>query len=142
MRGDSNRVLDTLPDSPYPGKELASHGFRESLRSDIFILGIIMVVLGPVLVAGAASSCLFTILSGNIFACANVLPVFIGGGALFVAGIITCLVGVIVSEPNPRPHPPAGSMSAPQAGSVTCKKCGRVNAFGLFSCPFCGQTSS
>ena len=30
----------------------------------------------------------------------------------------------------------------PQTGQVTCKKCGRVNTFGLFSCPFCGQTSS
>jgi hypothetical protein len=70
------------------------------LRSDIFILGIIMVVLGPVLVAAAASSCLLTILSGNVFACANVLPVFIGGGALFVTGIITCIVGVIMPEPT------------------------------------------
>ena len=112
------------------------------MRSDIFILGIMMVVLGPVLVAAAAGSCLLTILSGNVFACANVLPVFIGGGALFVAGIITCLVGVIVSEPSPRPRLPSGPVSAPQTGQVTCKNCGRVNTFGLFSCPFCGQTSS
>jgi len=60
-----------------------------------------MVVLGPVLTAAAASSCLLTILSGNVFACANYLPVFIGGGALFVTGIITCLVGVIMPEPYP-----------------------------------------
>src|SRR5216117_2361266 len=142
MRRDSNRVLDSLPTHPdSPGRN-ASPGFRERLRSDIFILGIMMVVLGPVLVAAAASSCLLTILSGNVFACANVLPVFIGGGALFVAGIITCLVGVIVSEPNPRPRPPSGPISPPQTGQAICKKCGRVNTFGLFSCPFCGQTSS
>jgi len=140
---DSNRVLDSLPAHPRLAVERnASYGFRERLRSDIFILGIMMVVLGPVLVAAAASSCLLTILSGNVFACANVLPVFIGGGALFVAGIITCLVGVIVSEPNPRPRLPSGPVSAPQTGQVTCKNCGRVNTFGLFSCPFCGQTSS
>jgi hypothetical protein len=101
-----------------------------------------MVVIGPVLVAAAASSCLLTILSGNIFACANVLPVFIGGGALFVTGIITCLVGVIMPEPNPRPRLPSGPMVTPQTEQVTCKKCGRVNAYGLISCPFCGQISS
>src|SRR5437016_13432126 len=101
-----------------------------------------MVVLGPVLVAGAASSCLFTILSGNIFACANVLPVFIGGGALFVAGVITCLVGVIVSEPNPRPRPPSGPALSPQTGQVICSKCGRVTTFGRCSCPLSCQTPS
>jgi hypothetical protein len=112
------------------------------LRSDIFILGIIMVVLGPVLTAAAASSCLLTILSGNVFACANYLPVFIGGGALFVAGIITCLVGVIMPEPFARSRPPPSlTTTTPQPSQVVCKKCGRVNAFGLFSCPFCGQTA-
>jgi len=111
------------------------------LRSDIFILGIMMVVIGPVLTAAAASSCLLTILSGNVFACANDLPVFIGGGALFVAGIITCLIGVIMPEPQPRPRPPPGSTNTPQTGQVVCKKCGRVNAYGLFACPFCGQTA-
>ncbi len=110
------------------------------MRSDIFILGIIMVVLGPVLTAAAASSCLLTILSGNVFACANVLPVFIGGGALFVAGIITCLLGVIMPEPYARPRSPTGSMATVQSGQV-CKRCGRVNAYGLFACPFCGQTA-
>jgi hypothetical protein len=100
-----------------------------------------MVVLGPVLTAAAASSCFFTILSGNVFACANYLPVFIGGGALFVAGIITCLVGVIMPEPQPRPSQSSGAITTSQAGQV-CKKCGRVNAFGLISCPFCGQTVS
>jgi hypothetical protein len=100
-----------------------------------------MVVLGPVLTAAAASSCLLTILSGNVFACANDLPVFIGGGALFVTGIITCLVGVIMPEPYPQPRPPPGQMATSISGQV-CKKCGRVNAFGLISCPFCGQTAS
>ncbi|HWY27916.1 MAG TPA: hypothetical protein VNW25_01525 [Candidatus Sulfotelmatobacter sp.] len=109
------------------------------MRSDIFILGIMMVVIGPVLTAAAAGSCLLTILSGNVFACANDLPVFIGGGALFVAGIITCLVGVIMPEPYPRPRTPSGPISQFQPGQVTCKKCGRVNSFGLFACPFCGE---
>jgi hypothetical protein len=100
-----------------------------------------MVVLGPVLTAAAASSCLLTILSGNVFACANDLPVFIGGGALFVVGIITCLVGVIMPEPTPSPRMPATPMGNAQAGQI-CKKCGRVNTFGLISCPFCGQTTN
>ena len=112
------------------------------MRSDIFILGIIMVVLGPVLTAAAASSCLLTILSGNVFACANDLPVFIGGGALFVTGIITCLIGVIMPEPYPQPRTSSGQMSRSQTGQVTCKKCGRINAFGLFACPFCGERAS
>lgn|GEM_PF-3721200 len=112
------------------------------MRSDVFILGIIMVVLGPVLTAAAASSCLLTILSGNVFACANVLPVFIGGGALFVTGIITCLVGVIMPEPYARPRPPSTQSATTQVGQVTCKKCGRVNTFGLFACPFCGERVS
>ena len=112
------------------------------MRSDIFILGIIMVVLGPVLTAAAASSCLLTILSGNVFACANYLPVFIGGGALFVTGIITCLVGVIMPESHPQPRPPSSTTTASQPGQVTCKKCGRANTFGLFACPFCGERSS
>ena len=98
-----------------------------------------MVVIGPVLTAAAASSCLLTILSGNVFACANYLPVFIGGGALFVAGIITCLIGVIMPEPQPRPLSPSDPVTALQTGQVACKKCGRVNAYGLFACPFCGQ---
>src|SRR6267143_800718 len=98
-----------------------------------------MVVLGPVLTAAAASSCLLTILSGNVFACANDLPVFIGGGALFVTGIITCLVGVIMPEPYARQRTPSAPTATAQTGQVICKKCGRVNAFGLFACPFCGE---
>src|SRR5712691_3779802 len=101
-----------------------------------------MVILGPVLIAAAASSCLLTILSGNVFACANDLPVFIGGGALFVTGIITCLIGVIIPEAQPRPRLPSGPTAKPQTGQVACKKCGRINAYGLFACPFCGQTAS
>jgi hypothetical protein len=112
------------------------------LRSDIFILGIIMVVLGPVLTAAAASSCLLTILSGNVFACAVDLPVLIGGGALFVSGIITCLVGVIMPEPYARPRLPSTAIASTQTGQVTCKKCGRINAFGLFACPFCGERAN
>ena len=111
------------------------------MRSDVFILGIIRVVLGPVLTAAAASSCLLTILSGTLFACANYLPVFIGGGALFVTGIITCLVGVIMPEPYPQPRP-ASSTTTSQTGGTTCKKCGRANTFGLFACPFCGERAS
>lgn len=100
-----------------------------------------MVVIGPVLTAAAASSCLLRILSGDVFACANYLPVFIGGGALFVAGIITCLIGVIMPEAQPRPLSPLDPITAPQISQVACKKCGRLNTYGLFACPFCGQTA-
>src|SRR5215472_4458255 len=99
-----------------------------------------MVVIGPVLVAAAASSCLLTILGGNVFACAVDLPVLIGGGALFVAGIITCLIGLIMPEPTPRPFTPAQGPTTTLAGQA-CKKCGRINTYGLISCPFCGQTA-
>jgi hypothetical protein len=51
------------------------------------------------------------------------------------------LIGVIMPEPQPRPRPPPGSTNTPQTGQVACKKCGRVNAYGLFACPFCGQTA-
>jgi hypothetical protein len=51
------------------------------------------------------------------------------------------LIGVIMPEPQPRPPPPPGSTNTPQTGQVVCKKCGRVNAYGLFACPFCGQTA-
>jgi hypothetical protein len=51
------------------------------------------------------------------------------------------LIGVIMPEPQPRPRPPPGSTNTPQTGQVVCKKCGRVNAYGLFACPFCGQTA-
>ena len=111
------------------------------MRSDIFILGIMMVVIGPVLTAAAASSCLLKILSGNVFACASYLPVFIGGGALLVAGIITCLIGVILPEAQPGPRSPSDPITALQTGQVACKKCGRLNTYGLFACPFCGQTA-
>jgi hypothetical protein len=100
-----------------------------------------MVVIGPVLTAAAASTCLLTILSGNVFACANDLPVFIGGGALFVAGIITCLIGVIMPEPPLQPRQSTSQTGAPETGQVVCKKCGRVNTYGLFACPFCGQAA-
>jgi hypothetical protein len=112
------------------------------LRSDIFILGVMMVVIGPVLTAAAASSCLLTILNGNVFACANDLPVFIGGGALFITGIITSLIGVIAPEPQPRPRNPTdiNTPTNPTTGGAS-KKCGRANTFGLLSCPFCGQTA-
>src|SRR3989440_10740963 len=101
-----------------------------------------MVVLGPVLVAAAASSRLLTIFSGNAFACANVLPVFIGGGALFVTGIITCLVGVIMPGPYTRPPPPLSTTAATPTGQGTCRECGRVNAFGLFARPVGGEAAA
>src|SRR2546425_9103297 len=100
-----------------------------------------MVVIGPVLTAAAASSCLLTILSGNVFACANDLPVFIGGGALFVTGIITCLIGGIIPETPTRPRPPPRATNTPHTRPGVCQKCGSANTHRLFRSPLCGPTT-
>jgi hypothetical protein len=115
------------------------------MRSEIFLLGIIMVIIGPILVALAASSCLGTILSGNVFACISDFAYVVAGGAFFVAGIITAFVGVFASDPVPS-SPTAWStpvvLAAAPGTKVTCKKCARVYDSGQFFCPYCGQRSA
>src|SRR3989442_3560905 len=72
-----------------------------------------MVVIGPVLTAAAASSCLLTILSGNVFACANDLPVFIGGGGpLLPRTIPRAKWGIICPPPNHPSPPPSPKKNA------------------------------
>src|SRR2546426_3845423 len=95
-----------------------------------------MVVIGPVLTAAAASSCLLTILSGNVFACANDLPVFIGGGAPFVARIITHLVGGIKCEPQPPPRPPPRPTNKPHTRPGVCDESGGAHTLGMVRQPF------
>lgn len=101
-----------------------------------------MVIIGPVLVAVSLSSCLGTIISGNVFACLNDVGYVVAGGAFFVAGIITAFVGVFM--PDPTPSPPATwstpvVLAAQPGGKIACKKCGRTYDSGQFFCPFCGQ---
>lgn len=115
------------------------------MRSEIFLLGIIMVIIGPILVALAFSSCLGTILSGNVFGCVSDIAYVIIGGVFFVAGIITSIVGLVVADPAQTTPTTwtAPSFSTPVVGGqVTCKKCGRVYEAGQFFCPSCGQRRS
>jgi hypothetical protein len=113
------------------------------VREEIFLLGIIMVIIGPIIVALSFSSCLGTILSGNVFACVSDIGYVVAGGAFFVAGIITATVGFFV--PDRAPLAPAGAWSTPVAlatppgSQIPCKKCGRVYDSGQFFCPSCGQ---
>lgn len=111
------------------------------MRPVIFFVGIGMVILGPLVTLSAVSSCLGTILSGNILACVNDLVYFVLGGVLFVAGVITAIIGVFVPDPTPALSlsPPTGSVGAQTWVQVICKKCGHPYDSSLFFCPFCGQ---
>ncbi len=112
------------------------------MRSEIFLLGIIFVICGPILTAFAFSSCLGTILSGNVFGCVSDVAYIVIGGVFFVTGIIMALVGVVAPDPVPiQPYGVAATAGvAPRpGGQVTCKKCGRVYDSGQFFCPSCGQ---
>src|SRR5207245_1496221 len=69
------------------------------MRPVIFFVGIGMVILGPLVTLSAFSSCLGTILSGNVFACVTDIVYFVLGGIIFVAGVITAIIGVFVPDP-------------------------------------------
>jgi hypothetical protein len=113
------------------------------MRSEIFLIGIILLIVGPIIVAFAFSSCLGTILSGNVFACISDLAYVVTGGAFFVIGIVTAFIGVFA--PDPAPPSSTTTWSTPVAlaalpgAQVTCKKCGQVFDSGQFFCPSCGQ---
>jgi len=111
------------------------------MRPVIFFVGIGMVILGPLVTLSAFSSCLGTILSGNVFACVTDIIYFVLGGIIFVAGVITAIIGVFV--PDPVPAASTGSLggSVPQQSGlqVICKKCRHGYDSGLFFCPSCGQ---
>ncbi len=111
------------------------------MRPVIFFIGIGMVILGPLVTLSAISSCLGTILSGHVFACVNDLVYFVLGGIIFVAGVITSIIGVFVPDPIPAASTSSLGGSIPQQSGVQviCKKCGRGYDSGLFFCPSCGQ---
>jgi len=112
------------------------------MREEIFLLGIIMAIIGPILVALSFSSCLGTILSGNVFACVSDIGYVVAGGAFFVTGIITATVGFFVPDRTPAAATAWGTpvaLAASPGTQVTCKKCRRVYDSGQFFCPSCGQ---
>ncbi len=111
------------------------------MRPVIFFVGIGMVILGPLVTLSAFSSCLGTILSGNIFACVADLVYFVLGGIIFVAGVITAIIGVFVPDPAPAASSPSpiGFVAAQSGVQVICKKCGHAYDSSLFFCPSCGQ---
>ena len=112
------------------------------MRSEIFLIGIILIIIGPILVAFAFSSCLGTILSGHIFACVSDLAYVVIGGAFFVTGIVTAFIGVFAPDPVRSPsfmQPTPANLAGIPGARITCKKCGGSYDSGQFFCPSCGQ---
>src|SRR5207237_1937537 len=104
------------------------------MRPVIFFVGIGMVILGPLVTLSAFSSCLGTILSGNVFACVTDIVYFVLGGIIFVAGVITAIIGVFVPDPAPTPSPYShvGSVAAQSEVTVICKICGHSSVSVIF----------
>src|SRR5438445_4340993 len=111
------------------------------MRPVIFFVGIGMIILGPLVTLSAFSSCLGTILSGNVFACVTDIVYFVLGGIIFVAGVITAIIRVFVPDPAPTPSPSShvGSVAAQSGVQVICRKCGHPYDSRPFVCPSCGQ---
>jgi hypothetical protein len=115
------------------------------MRTVIFLIGIGLIILGPLMTLTALSSCFGTVLSGHLLACVTDFVYFVLGGMLFVVGIITSIIGVVIPDqtqtaPNQplAPNPP----QIAQMAQITCKKCGRIYSSSNFFCPSCGQRSS
>src|SRR5207302_10429093 len=104
------------------------------MRPVIFFVGIGMVILGPLVTLSAFSSCLGTILYGNVRACVTDIVYFVLGGIIFDAGVITEILGVFVPDPLPAQSSGAsGGSVSPQAGvMVICTKCGHGYDVSLF----------
>src|SRR5437660_11930274 len=111
------------------------------MRPVIFFVGIGMIILGPLVTLSAFSSCLGTILSGNVFACVTDIVYFVLGGIMFVAGVITAIIGVFVPDPAPAASTGSlgGSISQQSGVQGICKKCGHGYNSSLFFCPSCRQ---
>src|SRR3989442_13045201 len=107
------------------------------MRPVIFFVGIGMVILGPLVTLSAFSSCLGTVLSGNVFACVTNIIYFVLGGIIFVAEVITAIIGVFV--PDPIPAASTGSLggTVPQQSGlqVICKNCRHGYHSGLVVLP-------
>jgi hypothetical protein len=115
------------------------------MRTVVFLIGIGLVILGPLVTLTALSSCLGTILSGHLLACVTDFVYVVLGGMLFIVGVITSIIGVVIPDPTQRaPDQPAAanSLQPVETAQITCKKCGRVYSSGNFFCPSCGQRPS
>jgi len=77
-----------------------------------------MVILGPLVTLSAFSSCLGTILSGHVFGCVNDLVYFVLGGIIFVAGVITAIIGVLVPDQASAAPSPSAVVSVPAQSGV------------------------
>lgn len=111
------------------------------MRPVVFFVGIAMVILGPLLALFGFSSCLGTILSGNVLACVGDIVYFVLGGIIFVAGVITAIIGVFVPDPlrAASSSSSAGFVAEQPGVQVICKKCGQAYDSSLFFCPSCGH---
>jgi hypothetical protein len=113
------------------------------MRSFIFLTGIVLLVLGPLLGLIAASSCLTTILSGHFFGCIGDFVFVLFGGILFVIGIVVAIIGVVVPDtPKIVPGPGGSVLGSSTPVKRKCTKCGRVYDGLMFFCPSCGQRPS
>ncbi len=110
------------------------------MRTEIFLVGIVLVILGPLVTLTALSSCFGTILSGHFLACVTDFALVVFGGVLFFVGMITMIVGAVVQDAPPPPPPQyQGPVISPQPAEITCRKCGTVYNRDRFFCPSCGQ---
>ncbi len=115
------------------------------MRTTIFLIGIGLVILGPLVTLTALSSCFATILSGRLLACVTDFVYVVLGGVLFIVGIITAIMGVAIPDPAPTaPYHPRtpNSLQPAQTAQITCKKCGHVYSSDNFFCPSSGQRPS
>src|SRR6266542_920066 len=108
------------------------------MRTVIFVAGISLMAIGPLVTLLALSSCFGTILSGHFLSCVTDFGFVIFGGVLLFIGLITTIVGAVVQDPPVAPslaynRPPA----TPQPSEITCKKCGTVYGVDRFFCPSC-----
>ena len=111
----------------------------------IFLIGIGLVILGPLVTLTALSSCFGTILSGHLLACVTDFVYVVLGGMLFIVGIVTSIIGVVIPDPAPKTPYQAATRSPiqpTQTAEINCKKCGLVYNSGNFFCPSCGQRPS
>ena len=115
------------------------------MRAEVFFIGIIMIIVGPIITAFALASCLGTILTGHLFACVTDLAYVVIGGTFFVVGIIMSIIGLIIPDrPSNPAYPTTGpGFAAPSPGTpISCKKCGSSYTSDRLFCPSCGQRPS
>ena len=112
------------------------------MRTLVFLTGIGLAILGPLVTLTALSLCFGIILSGHLLDCVTDFIYVVLGGVLFIVGIITAIIGVAIPDPTPTApyHLTGPNLIGPaQTTQITCKKCGQVYGSSNFFCPSCGQ---